>query len=243
MFELYTALILGLAGSLHCIGMCGPIALSLPLPATSFINRLPAVLLYNLGRTITYALMGAVIGLLGKGIQLAGFQQWASVLIGSLMVLSVLLPALFKRMKAPSRIFDAYSAAIVKRFGGLFRNPSLKSLFLIGLLNGLLPCGLVYVALAAALNTGDVLNAIVFMLVFGAGTIPVMAGISIVRSMLTAGIRQKVNKILSFMIVVLGLLFILRGLSLGIPYISPDDGVLKTEREAGAACCSGKASE
>lgn len=223
----YTALTIGLVGSLHCIGMCGPIAIALPLGRKSWWHRTLGGLTYNLGRILTYGLLGALFGLLGQGIEMAGLQRWASILIGAAMILSVLFPALFKGKIKIEQFLFGYAGKMIGKFRKLFAIQSFPSLFLIGLLNGLLPCGLVYVAVAGALNTNSIPGGIVFMLLFGLGTLPVMLAIPLIGNLIGSGFRKKYQYLLSVLVVVLGILFVLRGLALGIPYISPPQKMLK----------------
>ena len=239
MIDLYTALTIGLIGSFHCIGMCGPIAVALPLGTAGLTGRAAGAMLYNIGRSITYGFLGAIFGLLGRGVELAGFQQWASILIGVVMILSVAFPVVFKGRFNPGKLIDGYSGGIIRRFRGLFGKHSFRNLFVIGLLNGFLPCGLVYVAVAGALNTNDMAMGILYMLVFGLGTIPIMLSISMAGNVISRKLRERVNKLVPPFIFLLGVLFILRGLSLGIPYISPKTDKLTPDREVSAAgaCC------
>ncbi len=223
----YTAFLIGLVGSLHCIGMCGPIAIALPLGNRSWFRRTLGGVVYNTGRIITYALLGALFGMLGQGIEMAGLQRWASILIGAVMILSVFFPMLFKGKAKFEQFLFGYAGRMISKFRKLFTVSSLPSLFLIGLLNGLLPCGLVYVAIAGALNTNDIINGVLFMVVFGLGTLPVMLAIPLLGNLIGSGIRKRYNHVLSTIVVVIGLLFILRGMSLGIPYISPPQKMLK----------------
>ncbi len=223
----FTALFIGLVGSLHCIGMCGPIAIALPLGSKTWWHRSLGALVYNVGRIITYALLGALFGLLGQGIEMAGLQRWASIFIGIAMVLSVLFPVLFKGKVKLEQFLFGYAGKMISKFRKLFTISSLPSLFLIGLLNGLLPCGLVYVAIAGALNTNDVVNGILFMVLFGLGTLPVMFAIPLLGNLIGSGIRKRYKHVLSTIVVTIGVLFILRGLALGIPYVSPPNKMLK----------------
>jgi len=237
----YLALITGLVTSLHCIGMCGPIAVALPLGKKSWSHRLAGSLTYNVGRTLTYGILGAIFGLLGQGIQMAGFHQWASIIIGVLMILSVIFPALFKDKRKIESFMFGYTGKLISKFRKLFSISSFPSLFLIGLLNGLLPCGPVYVAIAGALNTGDMINGIIYMIIFGIGTIPIMLAIPMLGNIIGTKIRKKFSWILSTFIVLLGILFILRGLSLGIMYISPKAKMLEPHIiKKHQNCCSGK---
>ena len=234
---LWTAFIVGLVGSAHCAGMCGPIALALPLRGESWFTRVSGALVYNTGRIFTYMLLGAIFGLLGKGLHMAGFQAWTSVVIGILMITMVLVPLIFKRMPSLTNVFESYSARLLTGFRNMFRKGDTKSLLGIGLLNGILPCGLVYVAVAGAINTGDIVSAMMFMALFGAGTIPVMLAVSLAGNMISLKLRIFVNKLSPYVIVLLGVLFILRGLSLGIPYISPKAEALTPVIEKAHKCC------
>lgn len=220
------ALLMGLGGSLHCVGMCGPIAIALPLQNLSWTKKIIGSLFYNLGRAFTYALLGALIGLMSSGFSLAGFQQWVSILAGAVMVLSVLAPKLFtftNNSKFQSRLLGPVKSRLSKQF----KKQGLASLFSIGILNGFLPCGLVYMAMAGALASGSFLSAIVFMFVFGLATLPMMLAVNILGSVASLSFRAKINKVIPVVVVLLGMLFIFRGLGLGIPYISPSTNKLE----------------
>lgn len=237
--DLFTALTLGLVGSLHCAGMCGPIAIALPLAKENWLTKIIGGFLYNFGRILTYGILGALFGLLGRGIKLAGLQQWASIVIGVIMIVSVLFPVILRQKIKLGDIFTGYAGRLTGSFRILFKFHSTGSLLLIGLLNGLLPCGLVYIAIAGAINTNDVVMGIAFMMLFGLGTTPMLLGISVMGSMVSLSLKKRLNKVIPVFIVLLGLLFILRGMSLGIPYISPKAGKLevKQEMKTGEPCC------
>lgn len=219
--EIITPLMIGLVGSFHCIGMCGPIAVALPLSSNSWFNKITGVLIYNLGRTITYGFMGLVFGMLGQGIELAGFQRWVSIGLGIVIILSILYPYIIQKRINFSGLFTGYAARLINKLKALFREKSYNSLALIGLLNGLLPCGLVYVAIAGAINTTHIVSGAMFMVLFGLGTIPMMMLVSLAGNVVGTGLRRKMQKVVPYFIILLGVLFILRGMSLGIPYVSP----------------------
>jgi sulfite exporter TauE/SafE len=216
-----SALILGLMGSFHCAGMCGPIAIALPLHGNTVGQKIFGGTLYNVGRTITYGIMGAIFGLLGQGIQMIGFQQKVSVIMGALMIISVLFPALFKNQYHLNKSSFSFVGKLKKSISQLFTIRSFSSLFFIGMLNGLLPCGLVYMAIAGAIGTGGVAEGSLYMILFGLGTIPMLLTISLAGNIMSHAVRNKINKLIPVLVVVVGILFILRGLSLGIPYLSP----------------------
>lgn len=218
---LLSALVLGLMGSFHCAGMCGPIAIALPLHGNTVPQKIFGGALYNLGRTITYGIMGALFGLLGQGMEMLGFQQKISVLMGALMIISVLFPAIFKNQYNLDKSMFSLVGKLKKLIANMFSIRSFSSLFFIGMLNGLLPCGLVYMAIAGAIGTGNAGQGMLYMILFGLGTIPMLLSISIAGNLMSQAIRKKINKLIPVLVVVVGLLFILRGLSLGIPFLSP----------------------
>lgn len=218
---LITAFVLGLMGSFHCAGMCGPIAIALPLHGNTVPQKIFGGTLYNIGRTLTYGVMGAIFGMLGQGIQLIGFQQKVSVIMGALMIISVLFPKLFKNQYRMDKSWFSFVGKLKKTIAQLFSIRSFQSLFFIGMLNGLLPCGLVYMAIAGAIGTGGVVEGSLYMILFGLGTIPMLLAISLAGNILSLAVRNKINKLIPVLVVVVGILFVLRGLSLGIPYLSP----------------------
>lgn len=218
---LISAFVLGIMGSFHCAGMCGPIAIALPLHGNSIGGKIFGGSLYNLGRTITYGIMGALFGMLGQGLALIGFQQKISVIMGSLMIISILFPALFRNQYSMNKSWFSLVGKLKATIGRMFSIRSFQSLFFIGMLNGLLPCGLVYMALAGAIGTGSAALGTLYMLLFGLGTIPMLLGISLAGNLLSLAVRNRINKLIPVLVVLVGIFFILRGLSLGIPFLSP----------------------
>jgi sulfite exporter TauE/SafE len=216
------ALALGFLGSFHCIGMCGPIALALPVSGKGPAAHLRATFLYNSGRVLTYAALGALFGLLGKTLALAGGQRVLSISLGLLLVVIAVLPEHIAARTRVTRFFFGAVAKVKSKLSALFRKRTAASLFAIGLLNGLLPCGLVYAGLAGAAATGELWKGAVFMAVFGAGTAPVMLMVPLAGKFITVPLRNKLRKAVPVFIVAMGLLLVLRGLNLGIPYLSPD---------------------
>ena len=217
---LWSSFTIGLLGSLHCIGMCGPIALALP-GGSGKTRYILGRLLYNLGRLVTYAGIGGIFGLLGLSLSMAGFQQWLSILTGAIMIILVIWPARYANsLRLP--FLQRVNVLLKQRFRYFLTNKRWYSHFFIGLFNGFLPCGLVYVALASAVASGSVAGGMAHMALFGLGTVPLMLAASIAGNFIQVGWRQKIHRLVPYMVVVLGILFILRGLNLGIPYISPE---------------------
>ena len=222
------AILFGLLTGFHCIGMCGPIAISLPLSEQSWGRKTMGGIIYNLGRVVTYSAMGAVFGLVGQGLELAGFQQWLAIAIGALMILSVFFPLLFNKLSSKSPLYASVEKLKV-RMGLLFGKRTNSALFTIGLLNGLLPCGPVYIAIGLSLAAGSAASGALYMAVFGLGTIPIMLALSLLGNFISGPIRLKIRKIVPTFIVLMGIWFILKGLGLGIHMISPTDEKLHVE--------------
>ena len=236
--EFTSALLLGFVGSLHCAGMCGPIAVALPLNNQSWFARISGGLLYNTGRIITYAWLGAIFGLAGMGLAMGGLQQWVSIILGIVMILAVIFPRLGGAGKKMAMLTDSLTGQLKMPFVKLFRIRTYSSLFFIGLLNGFLPCGLVYIALAGALMMSQVYEGALYMISFGLGTIPMMLAISVAGNILSRKLRKNLSKVIPLFIILLGILFILRGLNLGIPYISPK--LSQNGEKATVECCEPK---
>jgi sulfite exporter TauE/SafE len=215
----FSGFVIGLLGSLHCIGMCGPIALALPIVGNSKVSLIISRLLYNFGRILTYTFFGFIFGLIGNRIKLFGLQQTVSIILGTLIILRLLIP---KKISFFQIQFIQMSLTKLKQeFSRMFGKNSMKSLFVIGLLNGFLPCGFVYVGIAGAIATGGAFEGSAFMALFGLGTLPVMFAASLFSSALSLKARLNFRKAIPVFSFLIGILFILRGLNLGIPYISP----------------------
>jgi sulfite exporter TauE/SafE len=220
---IYTAFLFGLISSFHCIGMCGPIAMLLPLDRTNQAKKGSQIMTYHLGRLTAYASIGLVFGLVGRGLYLAGIQQRMSIFIGVAMILVILIPEkVFARYHFSKPVFVVISK-VKSSLGKQFKNKSYQSLFTIGLLNGFLPCGMVYVALFGAIAMQNEVLGVFYMILFGLGTVPMMSSVVYLQSFLTLPIRNKIQKAIPYVAVAIGIAFILRGLGLGIPYISPSD--------------------
>jgi hypothetical protein len=203
--------------------MCGPIAMMLPVDRQNETKKATQILIYHLGRLTAYASIGLLLGLLGRGFFLAGMQQKMSVFIGLIMILIALIPEkTFSKYNFSKPVYKIISN-IKSNLGKQFRNKSYKSLFTIGLLNGFLPCGMVYVALFGAVAMQSASFGVLYMILFGLGTVPLMTVVVYVNSMLQLPFRNKIQKAIPYVAAIIGIMFILRGIGLGIPYISPSN--------------------
>lgn len=228
----YTAFFFGLISSLHCIGMCGPIAMMLPVERNNPSKKVTQIMTYHLGRLTAYGTIGFIFGMVGKGFFMAGIQQKLSIVLGVIMIIAIVIPEKeFARYNFSKPVFRVITA-IKTKLGSQFKNKSYQSLFTIGLLNGFLPCGMVYVALFGAIAMQSASFGVLYMVLFGLGTIPLMSSVVYIHSFLTLSVRNKIQKVIPYVGILIGLLFILRGLGLGIPYISPSNMSLFVQANA-----------
>lgn len=219
--EFIAGIVFGFAGSMHCIGMCGPIVLALPVGQGSLPQFAFSRFVYHFGRVLTYAIMGVVAGMLGGRLLLPVFQQNLSIVAGAVIILSLAARRFRGRLTAVIPSVTRLTLELQRIIGDLLRDGSLPSLFALGMANGLLPCGLVYVAMTTAAVTADPVGGSFFMMGFGLGTIPAMVGFSFFPRLASVQLRSKINSILPAFTLMVGVLLILRGLNLGIPFISP----------------------
>lgn len=221
--ELWTAFLIGFIGSFHCVGMCGPIALSLPYQDVTKFKTLSNVLLYNVGRITTYALIGLIFGLIGRSIALAGFQQGLSIVIGVLMLLVTFSILNIEKQFVKLPFLDVLFKNVKTQLSQLLnqKNQKRSTLYLVGFFNGFLPCGLVYLGIIGAVGTGEVLKGSLYMAIFGVGTLPTILSVALIGNLISLNFRRKIQKIIPFMLFAFAVLLILRGLNLDIPYISP----------------------
>lgn len=242
---LLTGFLLGLASNFHCLGMCGPIAIAIPLNRTNNWTMLSGALQYNFGRVITYMLLGALVGTFGVTIQTLGILQWISIVAGIGLIL-------FAWRKYLHHLFPRISTSFnTNRFlspllGKLFRSQSKLKLVALGGLNGLLPCGMVYAGLLNAILTGDFLYSSSAMGAFGIGTLPAMLAVTFVANKINSTARIRFGKIAPYVLTIVGLLIVLRGMNLNIPYISPKisnkamASESQKETEVEMSCCHKK---
>ncbi len=224
---------MGLLGSVHCIGMCGPLVMALPISQMNPIQKVLATILYHIGKITTYGLLGVVVGVFGKQIPFYNVQQHLSIVIGSLMLVYVLwVFYLHPKRKLGFLKINWLQKPIIAALGKLFKQNNLGSFLWIGFLNGLLPCGMIYLALGSAWANQSALQSGLFMVLFGLGTLPALLMVAFGGQLMGFAFRQKIQKALPYMLFSMGVLLILRGMNLGIPYISP-----MIENGASVAAC------
>lgn len=233
--DLLAAFMLGIAGSLHCIGMCGPIALALPRGEGGVVTLVGGRVLYQVGRISVYMLLGMLAGLGGSIVAIAGYERFVSVIAGSLMIVAVVVQLLWHTSILPVERLAAWTGPLRAKVMPLLRRHSPVAMIGLGALNGLLPCGLVTVALMGSIGAATPVGGATFMAAFGLGTVPVMLALAVGVRLLPQWVRLKHRLVVPAVALVLGLVFVLRGSALGIPYLSPE----APSHAKTASCCSG----
>lgn len=229
-------LLLGVAGSMHCVGMCGPLVSALPVRGSSRSARLFDRVMYHAARTGTYAVMGAGIGL-GAGVfDLAGYGQLLSIVAGTLMVILALAQILWHRQILPQAAVNRVTEPLRRFAMRVSRQKHRGGMFVLGVVNGLLPCGLVTSALVGSAGGGDAVSGALFMCAFGIGTSPALLAISLGAAELRRRSGRQAGIVLPLLALFIGALIMLRGMDLGVPFVSP----AIPRVHAQASCCSGK---
>lgn len=217
--------LLGLLGSVHCIGMCGPLIMALPFSNKNKVQKWASLFLYHLGKIASYSILGILFGLFGSQFPIFGFQKNISIVIGVTMLLYVTYVFVLKSKHIQFVIIDGLYKSIVKVLGTLFQSKQTSAFLFIGILNGLLPCGMIYMALSSAMATQNIISGGVLMAFFGLGTVPALLMVALGGQYIGYAFRRNLQKLLPVFIFGMGILLILRGMNLGIPYISPNAGI------------------
>ncbi len=233
-FTYTMALLMGFTGSLHCAGMCGPIVWIMPFQGFQGFKKFVALGLYHAGRISVYAALAIVVHSF-RDIFDPKVQQYLSMFLGGiLLVVGILsfVPNHVVKMKLP------WAGYVKKRLGIIISRPGLSTLVTAGILNGLLPCGLVYMALSASLVASSAGQAAAMMYVFGLGTLPMLVSITLLKKRLSFLRTNHIRKFVPVVVFSFGCLFMLRGMNLGIPYLSPKVAVVGHEIKS--CCCHKK---
>ena len=230
---------LGLLGSVHCIGMCGPIALAIPVHNLPPFQRYAGIVLYNAGRVITYVFLGLIFSVIGQQLFIGNYQRMLSITIGVMIIVVLLLNILFRKQVYTFPLYRKFINRLQSSMAVFMRREhSLFSLLAIGFLNGWLPCGLVYIAISGAVALSDPAKGMLFMFGFGISTMPLMLSVSFLGNKFIKPYRLEIQRIMPVLIFCMGMLFILRGMNLGIPYLSPK--IEQTSNGTDASCCHKK---
>lgn len=213
----YLAISMGLISSFHCVGMCGPIALALPVHKGTRAQQVAGVLAYNAGRALTYAIFGVVIGTLGASLAWLGVLRYASIAVGMVTLAYVFWPAgLGQRLHMPL-FWQKTISRLKQRMGFYLKRADLPGMLFLGMLNGAIPCGMVYMALMSSVATGSTWGGGMFMALFGLGTMPAMLALGIARQHFTPALRTRIRKLTPVLVAIAGIWLIARGVMTSYP--------------------------
>ncbi|GAK93387.1 heavy-metal-associated domain (N-terminus) and membrane-bounded cytochrome biogenesis CycZ-like domain [Nonlabens ulvanivorans] len=231
---LWSGFILGLLGSFHCMGMCGPIAFLLPVNHKNPTQKAFQVSIYHAGRLFAYGLIGFLLGLLGKSFDLFGWQQQLSIAVGVAMIVMVITTYFIGMNFTVTKPLYRLVGKLKSAMGKELKKKTYDAFFTMGFLNGLLPCGLVYMAVIGAVGSGNALEGAAYMMFFGLGTVPLMTAAVYLGNVISIKVKTFMKKAVPVFVILIGLLFIVRGLGLGIPYLSPKN--MKNQQSAQQSC-------
>ena len=226
---LWSGLILGLVSSAHCLGMCGPIVFLLPVDRHNKVKAGVQVGSYHLGRIFAYFLIGSLLGFLGKGFSLLGLQQYLSIGLGVVILVIVLLPATSKYLKINIAGYHRFLSKIKSQIGKNLKKKTLDTFLSLGFLNGFLPCGMVYIAVFTSLTFNSFWHSGLFMILFGLGTVPLMTTVVFVQGAIGPAFKKRLQKAAPLVLGIMACLLIVRGMGLGIPYLSPANQMATVE--------------
>lgn len=224
---------MGFTGSLHCAGMCGPIVFIMPFQAFSGLKKALALGAYHVSRISVYAGMAVILHSFRQLFN-PQLQQYISLTLG----VTLLVAGILSFFSGHIRTFKLpWSGLVQNQLGKLMQNPGIGSIAASGFMNGLLPCGLVYMALSASLSMDTALNAAIMVVFFGIGTMPMLISITLLKSRLRFLTGAHLRRLVPVVVFAFGCLFVLRGLNLGIPYLSPKVEMTQTGVHS---CCHKK---
>lgn len=229
---MWAGFILGFLGSLHCLGMCGPLIISLPFSSKLTVKNFSLILLYHSGRFMAYGLLGLFIGIIGAGLKLILVQQWVSIITGILLLLAVISHFIGRGNSFSMKLFGK----VRKLFQPMLLKKKFTGVLASGMINGFLPCGLVYFAAFSALALASASQGFFYMILFGLGTLPTILAVHLSRNFLVSKWRFNYNKWMYGFVFIMAIWFLFRGMGLGIPYVSPAIKIETAKKEAGACC-------
>lgn len=215
MTTLVTGLVLGVAGSGHCAGMCGPLAVTLTsgLRPASRGTRMRQLLLYHGGRILTYVALGVPAGLAGRAVSMAGYDRLLAVGAGTVLLLFAAGSVRPRLLGPAGRLAAAAAARACAAAHRWNRSHPIAGPVAAGAANGLVPCGLVYAAVTAAAAMGSAGEAALLMLGFGLGTVPALLAVSLAAVSFAPVLRMRLRQAGPILLVLAAALLIGRGLT------------------------------
>lgn len=205
-----TAFLLGIGGSFHCLGMCTPLVMAVTGIGRGNVFR--NKIIYNAGRIFTYAVLGGLAGWLGNALNWTAYQDSISVLSGIMLILFAVAGGRQFNILLVTPLLQRLALGLKKQFSRFLMVPGNVAMFSTGVINGLLPCGLTYLALTSCIAVSNPAEGIIYMTVFGAGTLGVMLGFSVFTDKIIHAGKFNLQKVTTVSVLLAGILLILRAL-------------------------------
>jgi uncharacterized protein len=215
---MYLAISIGFLGSIHCIGMCGPLAMGVSsfYPQSRWI-QFSKMLSYNMGRIGTYAFLGLLLGIIGKALIMTEVQKFVSILSGVFLIVLFLLSLDTEQFLSKFQGYKNYLKRYNQWFAQMMNQFKTVPPFILGAINGLLPCGLVYLAMLGAMTSGGIEQGVLFMSLFGLGTLPaMMITVLFGRELLNLS-NLRLRRLIPWLQMCLGIYLIYRGIVVDMP--------------------------
>lgn len=202
-----SALIMGFAGSLHCAGMCSPLAMTVTNMSRSVLsNRI----FYNLGRITTYGLLGATVATIGYIIPISAFQNVLSFILGITLIVLAVIGITGVRIPLVTNALAKFTVLLKNGFGKFIHRKNYAALLMLGALNGFLPCGLTFLALSFCITLSAPAQGFTYMFLFGVGTLPVMLGLVSIVGLIKNKLQWNVKHLTAGLMILSGVLLIVR---------------------------------
>ncbi len=184
----WSAFLLGITGSFHCLGMCAPLMWLIPHGGRGTLFFVLTRFLYQFGRILTYAIFGAAAGFFGQGLVFQPLQSVFLLFLGIFLLFAAVFSFNPDNITAKIPFLNGLSFRLSAFLGKYLKNKS--NFFIAGVLNAFLPCGLVYTALLGAVGSGDWANGTLYMFIFGSGTFPFLFLISLTGKPLSERFKE-----------------------------------------------------
>jgi len=215
----FSAFLIGLAGSVHCVGMCGPLALAIPGASkdkgfTFFLRTIA----YQISRISGYGVLGLIVGFFSQGMQITGIQPYFSLLSGIILLFLGffgIIPEVNAFSKYP--IIQHFQVKINRIIGTVMTNEHFSTPFVLGFLNAMLPCGMIYIAMGTGLSSGNMSEAALYLISFGLGTLPLMFMMSLSGQFLSLQMRRSWQKTIPIIFMISGIILIYKGMNIDLP--------------------------
>jgi sulfite exporter TauE/SafE len=196
----WTALLMGFAGSLHCAGMCSPLAMAVTSQKPFLLTKIT----YNTGRILTYGILGAIAASFGSLFMITPWQGIISFAIGALFLLMGIGAISGVHIPLITIALNRFTSRLKNLFNFWLKKKNSFAVLIMGMLNGLLPCGLTYLAMTYCFIMPSMMEGFWFMILFGAGTWPVMIGFTWLLSIGFGKIKVNYQRITTVVFIMIG---------------------------------------